>query len=217
MAKAPVLVIGLGRFGTALAETLSDLGHEVLGVDLDPELVQRAVDRLTHVVQADATNLEAMRQLGASEFKHAVVAIGDQIEASTLATAVLIDLEVPDIWAKAISTAHGRILQRVGAHHVVLPEHQMGERVAHLVSGRMLDYIQLDEGFALVETKPPAQLVGRTLGEAQVRTRFGITVVCIKPEGQAFTYATADTKVGPEDILVVAGEAHHAKVFAERR
>jgi trk system potassium uptake protein len=217
LAEVPVLVIGLGRFGTALAETLSDLGHEVLGVDLDPELVQRAVDRLTHVVQADATNLEAMRQLGASDFKHAVVAIGDQIEASILSTAALVDLGVPDVWAKAITAAHGKILQRVGAHHVVLPEHHMGERVAHLVGGRMLDYVQLDEGFALVETKPPTQLVGRTLGEAQVRTRFGITVVCIKPEGQAFTYATADTKVGAEDILVVAGEAHHAKVFAELR
>jgi trk system potassium uptake protein TrkA len=215
LAEVPVLVIGLGRFGTALAETLSDHGHEVLGVDLDPELVQRAVDRLTHVVQADATNLEAMRQLGASDFKHAVVAIGDQIEASILSTAVLVDLGVPDIWAKAITAAHGKILQRVGAHHVVLPEHHMGERVAHLVSGRMLDYIQLDEGFTLVETKPPTQLVGSTLGEAQVRTRFGITVVCIKPEGRAFTYATADTKVGPEDILVVAGETRHAEAFAE--
>jgi trk system potassium uptake protein len=121
LAEVPVLVIGLGRFGTALAETLSVHGHEVLGVDLDPELVQRAVDRLTHVVQADATNLAAMRQLGASDFQHAVVAIGDQIEASILSTAVLVDLGVPDIWAKAITAAHGKILQRVGAHHVVLP------------------------------------------------------------------------------------------------
>jgi trk system potassium uptake protein TrkA len=215
LADTPVLVIGLGRFGTAPAETLSDLEHEVLGIDQDPQLVQRAVDRLTHLIEADATNLETMRQLGASDFKHAVVAIGDNIEASILATAVLVDLGVPDIWAKAITAAHGKILQRVGAHHVVLPEHDMGRRVARLVSGRMLDYIQLDEGFALVETKPPTQLVGKTLGEAQVRTRYGITVVCIKPEGQAFTYATADTKVGPQDILVVAGETRHAEAFAE--
>ena len=136
------------------------------------------------------------------------------IEASILATAVLVDLGVPDIWAKAITAAHGEILQRVGAHHVVFPEHGMGRRMAHLVSGRMLDYVQLDDGFELVETKPPTELVGRTLGEAQVRTRFGVTVVCIKPEGQAFTYATADTKVGPEDMLVVAGETSHAKAFA---
>lgn len=116
MADIPVLVIGLGRFGTALAETLSDLEHEVFGIDLDPKLVQRSVDRLTHLIEADATNLETMRRLGASDCKHAVVAIGADIEASILATDVLVDLGVPDIWAKAISAAHGKILQRVGAH-----------------------------------------------------------------------------------------------------
>jgi trk system potassium uptake protein TrkA len=212
-----VLVIGLGRFGTALAETLMDLGHEVLGVDSDPDNVQQNADRLTHVVEADATDEEVMRELGAGEFGRAVVGIGTDLEASILTTSVLAGLEVPDIWAKAITVPHGRILERVGAHHVVFPEHDMGRRVAHLVTGRMIEFVQLDEGFALVELRPPRQLVGRSLGDAQVRSRHGVTVVCIKPEGGSFTYATPETVPGPGDILVVAGETDRVEGFAELR
>jgi trk system potassium uptake protein TrkA len=209
-----VLVVGLGRFGSALAETLMTLGHQVLGVDADPRNVQQIADRLTHVVEADATDEEAMRQLGAGEFGRAVVGIGTDLEASILTTAVLAGLGVPDIWAKAVTVPHGRILERVGAHHVVFPEHDMGRRVAHLVTGRMIEFVQLDEGFALVELRPPEQIVGRTLGDSQVRKRYGITVVCIKPEGGSFTYATPDTIPGPNDILVVAGETDRAEAFA---
>jgi trk system potassium uptake protein len=210
-----VLVVGLGRFGTALAETLIDLGHEVLGVDSDPVNVQRNAEVLTHVVEADATDEEAMRQLGAGEFGRAVVGIGTDLEASILSTSVLAGLEVPDIWAKAITVPHGRILERVGAHHVVFPEHDMGRRVAHLVTGRMIEFVQLDEGFSLVEVKPPRQIVGRSLADSQVRSRFGVTVVCIKPKGGSFTYATPDTVPGPNDILVVAGETDRTKRFAD--
>jgi trk system potassium uptake protein TrkA len=210
-----VLVVGLGRFGSALAETLMAQGHQVLGVDADPRIVQDLTDRLTHVVEADSTDREAMQQLGAGEFGRAVVGIGTDLEASILTTSVLVDLQVPDIWAKAITVPHGRILERVGAHHVVFPEHDMGRRVAHLVTGRMIEFVQLDEGFALVELKPPKQIVGRALGDAQVRKRYGITVVCIKPEGGSFTYATPDTVPGPNDILVVAGATDRVEGFAE--
>jgi trk system potassium uptake protein TrkA len=210
-----VLVVGLGRFGSALAETLVDLGHEVLGVDSDAENVQRNADLLTHVVEADGTDEEVMRQLGAGEFGRAVVGIGTDLEASVLTTSVLVDLGVPDIWAKAVTVPHGRILQRVGAHHVVFPEHDMGRRVAHLVTGRMIEFVQLDEGFALVELRPPAQIVGRSLADAQVRSRHKVTVVCIKPKGGSFTYATPETVPGPDDILVVAGETDRVEGFAK--
>jgi trk system potassium uptake protein TrkA len=210
-----VLVVGLGRFGSALAEALVNLGHEVLGVDSDADNVQHNADLLTHVVEADATDEEVMRQLGAGEFGRAVVGIGNDLEASILTTSVLVDLGVPDIWAKAVTVPHGRILQRVGAHHVVFPEHDMGRRVAHLVTGRMIEFVQLDEGFALVELKPPAQIAGRSLADAQVRSRYGITVVCIKPKGGSFTYATPDTVPGPDDILVVAGETDRVEGFAK--
>jgi trk system potassium uptake protein TrkA len=144
-----------------------------------------------------------------------VVGIGTDLEASILATAVLAGLGVPDIWAKAVTVAHGRILERVGAHHVVHPEHDMGRRVAHLVTGRMIEFVQLDEGFALVELKPPKELVGRSLADSKVRSRHGITVVCIKPAGGSFTYATPDTVPGPDDVLVVAGETGKVEGFAD--
>lgn len=208
------LVIGLGRFGGALAGTLAELGYEVLGVDADERLVQHFADVLTHVVQCDATDLDAMRQIGAAEFDSAVVAIGD-IEASVLSTSVLLDLGVRRIVAKAVTAAHGKILGRVGAHRVVFPERDMGVRVAHTLSGRTIDYIQLDPGFALVEVEAPRAIVGKTLAEAEVRRRYGITVVCFKPQGGTFTYATPDTVVKDGDVLVVAGETARAERFSE--
>ena len=209
-----ILVIGLGRFGGAVAETLVGLGYEVLAVDSDPGLVQTYSTKLTHVVEADSTNEAALEQLGAREFDKAVVAIGTDIEASILTTSSLSDLGVDDIWAKAVTEAHGRILARVGADHVVFPENDMGERLAHVVSGKMIDYIELDDHFALVETCAPNEIVGRTLGESEVRRKYGITVVCIKTEGHPFTYATADTMIRENDVLVVAGETKQAEAFA---
>lgn len=214
--RGEILVVGLGRFGRALADTLIALGHEVLGVDRDARVVQRASAMLTHVVEADTTDADVLRQIGAADFSHAVVAIGTALEASILTTAALADLNIPDIWAKALTDDHARILERVGAHHVVFPEHEMGARVAHLVTGRMLDFIELDENFALVETRAPEEMVGRTLGEMGVRGRYGVTVVCIKHRGGSFTYATADTVVEKGDLLLVAGATAQAERFAER-
>lgn len=213
--RKDILVVGLGRFGRALAETLVSLGHEVLGVDRDHRAVQEAASALTHVVEADSTDSESLRQLGAADFGHAIVAIGSDLEASILTTAALSDLGIPDIWSKAVTDSHGQILERVGAHHVVFPEHEMGERVAHLVTGRMLDFIELDENFALAETRAPEEMIGRTLGEVGVRRRYGVTVVCIKHRGGNFTYATADTAVEKGDILLVAGETAQAERFSE--
>lgn len=209
------LVIGLGRFGGGLAETLVELGHDVLGVDTDPKLVQSFSGRLTHVVEADSTDTEALRQLGADEFATAVVAIGTEVEASILTTAALVDLNVPRIVAKAISKPHGMILERVGAQRVVFPERDMGVRVGHSLAGRMIDYFQLDPGFALVETIAPQEIIGKSLADAEVRRKYGITVVSIKPRGGSFTYATPDTVVNEGDILVVAGETRRAEAFGE--
>jgi trk system potassium uptake protein TrkA len=209
------LVIGLGRFGGALATTLVELGHEVLGVDADAKLVQDYADELTHVVQVDSTDPEAMVQIGCGEFETAVVAIGTNVEASILTTSVLVDLGVRRIVAKAITAAHGRILERVGAHRVVFPERDMGVRVGHTLTGRTIDYIQLDPGFALVESTAPIEIVGKTLAQAEVRRRYGITVVCVKPAGGSFTYATPETVVREGDVLVVAGETPRVEAFAE--
>jgi len=210
----PVLVVGLGRFGGALAESLVGLGHEVLAVDNDTERVQQWAGRLTSVVQADSTSEEAMRQLGATEFTRAVVAIGADVEGSILTVGVLVDLGVPTIWAKALTKAHGRILERVGATRVVYPEHDMGERVAHMVTGRMIDYIEFDDEFALVETAPPRHVIGKTIGEAGIRRDHGVTVVCIKRPQESFTYATKDSLITKDSLLIVAGKTELAERFA---
>jgi trk system potassium uptake protein TrkA len=215
MARGEFLVCGLGRFGGALARELVSLGHEVLGVDADAKSVQDLATDLTHVVQADTTDPQAMRELGAPEFRTAIVAIGSDMEASILTTSVLVDFQIPKIVAKAITRAHGKILDRVGATRVVFPERDMGVRVAHTVTGRTIDYVQLDPGFALVETAAPEAIVGKTLADAEVRRRYGITVVCVKPKDGTFTYATPDTVVHEGDILVVAGETKHAEGFAD--
>jgi trk system potassium uptake protein len=211
-----IVVLGLGRFGGAIAETLTKLGREVLAVDQDNAIVQSYAGTLTHVVQADTTSEEALRQIGADQFDCAVVAIGTNIEASILTTSVLTDLGVTNIWAKAITRPHSRILSRVGATRVVLPEHEMGERVAHLVAGRALNYIEFEDGFALVETAAPQEYVGKSLAEAGIRAEHGVTVVSIKRHGEDFSYATPETVIGADDLLIVAGKTELAERFAAR-
>ena len=209
-----VAVIGLGRFGGAVAESLVRLGHEVLAIDERAEIVQQWSDRLTHVVQADATDAAVLSQLGIGEFDRVVVAIGTDIEASVLTVLAVEEAGVGEIWAKAITAKHGRILHRVGAHHVVYPEAAMGERVAHLVTGRMIDFIEFDDGFAIVKTRPPAEAVGRTLAEAQLRTKYGVTVVGVKRPGEDFTYARPDTSIAEGDLIIVSGPTMQVETFA---
>jgi trk system potassium uptake protein TrkA len=212
--EGAVLVVGLGRFGSALAEDLQRLGHEVLAVDMSTELVQEWSDRLTHVVQVDATSAAAMRQIGAHEFDLAVVAIGTGVEASLLSTGVLIDLGIREIWAKAITTAHGRILERIGAGHVVYPERDTGKRVAHLLSGRLMDYIEFDDGYAIVKMRAPQQAWDKTLQEAALRTKYGVTIVGVKRPGHDFTHALPGTNVHEGDLLIVSGPADRIEEFA---
>ncbi len=211
---APVLVIGLGRFGAATAGELDRLGREVLAIDEDERLVQKWSERVTHTVQADAKNVEALRQIGASEFQIAVVAVGSSIEASVLITANLVDLKVPQIWAKAISRSHGKILERIGANHVIYPEAEAGERVAHLVSGRMLDFIEFDDDFALVKMYPPKPIRGLNLTESGVRSKYHVTVVGVKSPGKPFTYATESTVVSNHDLIIVSGKSSDIETFA---
>jgi len=209
-----IIVIGLGRFGGAVAESLVRLGHDVLGVDENAELVQSWSDRLTHVVQADTTDVETMRRLGAQDFGCAVVGIGTDLQASVLTVLGLSELGVRDIWAKALGPRHGRILERTGAHHVIYPEAEMGERVAHLVTGRMIDFIELDREFAIAKTRVPAEAVGKPLAESRPRSRYGVTVVGVKRPGATFTYAEAGTVIGRDDILIVSGPTKLVEAFA---
>jgi trk system potassium uptake protein TrkA len=212
--RGEIVVIGLGRFGSALASTLIEMGHEVLGLDSDEQRVQQHAGVLTHVAQADTTNERTLRQLGVADAVTAVVAIGADVESSVLTTGALVDLGVPNIWAKALTDSHGRILQRVGAHHVVFPEAEMGSRVARLVTGALIEYLALDDDFVLIEMVVPRRLAGKRLGETDLRSTYKVTVVCIKPEGQAFTYAESATLLGEHDLVVVAGHRGDIEQFA---
>ncbi|EON22894.1 MULTISPECIES: potassium channel family protein [Nocardioides] len=208
-----VVVIGLGRFGTAVAQSLVNLGQEVLAVDENLALVERWAEELTHVVQADTTDDQALRQLGISDFDRAVVAIGTDIEASVLTVLALAEAGVPDIWAKAITRKHGAILERVGAHHVVYPEHSMGERVAHMLTGSMIDYIEFDDHFSIARAHAPKETWDKTLAESSPRTHHGVTIVGVKRLGEDFTYARPETSVARNDQLIVSGPTDKVERF----
>lgn len=212
----PVVVIGLGRFGEALALELVRRGTEVLAVDNRPDVVQRLSGQISAVVTADTSDLDAMREIGVQDFARAVVAIGNDQQASILTTANLAELEVDHIWAKALNRQHAKILERVGAHHVVLPEHDMGERVAHLVSGRLLDYIEVDTDWALVKTQPPKFLVGVPLGQSRLRAKHGVTVVSVKKQGESsFRHTDAQTVLSYGDQILAAGSIDAVDRFTE--
>ena len=212
-----VVVIGLGWFGSAVADALVRMGQEVLAIDEDQALVDHWADELTHVVRADSTDDEALRQLGVADHDRAVVAIGDDIEASVLTVVALAEAGVRDIWAKAITRKHGKILERVGAHHVVYPEHSMGERVAHLLTGRMMDYIEFDDAFSVARTLAPSSTWDRTLAESAPRSRHGVTIVGVKRAGEDFIHARPETTVHRDDHLIVSGPTADVERFCNLR
>jgi trk system potassium uptake protein len=209
-----VVVIGMGRFGKSVATSLAQLGHEVLGIDENAELVQEMSGTLTHMVQANSTSVETLRQLNVGNFTHAVVAIGSDLEASILSVLALSELGVPDIWAKAINERHGRILQRTGAHHVIQPEKLMGERVAHLVTSKLMEYITFDDDFAIAQAHAPQDSIDKTLQESALRQRYNVTVVGIKRPGEDFTYGQPETMVRHGDVMIIAGKIHDVEAFA---
>ncbi|WP_298890398.1 TrkA family potassium uptake protein [uncultured Serinicoccus sp.] len=208
-----VLVVGLGRFGTAVCESLVRQGVEVLAIDTDERRVQKYADELTHTVVADATDGEAMRQLDVGSVRRAVVAIGSDIEASVLSVITLHEAGVERIYAKAITRKHGKILTSIGAHHVIYPEYVMGQRVAHMVTDGVADYLEFDDEFAIARCTAPAETWSRTLADSGVRTRHTITVVGLKRPGQEFTYAVPETLVEEGDELVVSGRIADVERF----
>ncbi len=209
-----VVVIGLGRFGGSVAQSLMHLGHDVMGIDRDAEPIQALADLLTHAVQADSTNTMVMRQLGVADFAHAIVGIGTDLAASLMTVMVLAELGIKDIWVKAFTAEHGQIAQRIGAHHVVYPEADMGKRVAYLITSRMMDYIEFDDGFALAKIHAPASTHNRALTDSGVREKFGVTVVGVKRANEDFQHATPATRVMPGDLLIVSGPTRKVERFA---
>jgi trk system potassium uptake protein TrkA len=209
-----VVVLGLGRFGGAVANSLMQLGHDVMGIDTDGELVQQWADRLTHAVQADATNVSVLRQLGVADFSHGIIGIGSNLAASLMGVMSLTELGIKDIWVKAMTPEHGRIAERIGAHHVVYPEADMGERVAHLISAKLMDYIEFEDGFAIAKIQAPRMCHQQSLAASGVRERFGVTVVGLKRAHEDFQHATPQSIVLPGDLLIVSGPTKKVEKFA---
>jgi trk system potassium uptake protein TrkA len=210
------LICGLGRFGASTALTLTRMGRTVLAIDRNPKRVQQWAGRLTRVVEADTTNTETLEELGCADFPAAIVGIGNSIESSVLTAAALVDVGITQIWAKALTIPHGKILERIGVEHVIYPEADAGRRVAHLVGGRLMDYIEFDDGFAIVKMRPPQETQGFTLAESHVRKKYGVTIVGVKSPYQDFTYAQPDTRVSSHDILIVSGRTELVERFAAR-
>lgn len=211
-----VAVVGLGRFGSSLAVELMAGGTEVLGIDVDEELVQSLNGVLTQVVRTDSTKREALEQLAIGEFDRVVVAIGGDISASILTCSVLMSMRIPVIWAKAVDDQHGLILEQLGVHHVVYPEKDMGRRVAHLVRGAALDFIEIAPGYAMVKAPAPSTVQGVPLGETGLRKTHGVTIAAYQHEG---TWNNADnaTVLGPDDTILVVGRTQDAEGFAQLR
>ncbi len=202
------VIIGLGRLGSAMLETLLSLGHDVLGIDLDEDLVQDLSGDYpqAHLVAADATEEPVLRDLNVGHFDGGAVVIGENMEAGILATANLKELGVPFVIARAMSKLHARVLERIGADRIIEPEKDMGAQVARtMASPAVIDYVDLGGDEALIEAEVPAEWVGKSLSELHLARKSGLTVLAVKPKGEAGTIPDADTVFGKGDVVVVGG------------
>ena len=208
MSNKQFVIIGLGRFGSSIAKTLYSLGNDVLAIDKDEDIVQEIADSVTHAVQLDATDENALRSLGIRNFDVAVVTIGDNIQSSIMATLLVKELGVKYIIAKGHSDLHAKVLYKIGADRVVLPEKDMGIRVAHnLVSANILDYIELSDDYSVMEIQVLHEWAGKTLNELKLRSKYGINVMAIKRGDEVNLSPAADDIIEENDIIVAIGSA----------
>ena len=186
--QSGTLVIGLGRFGSAVAVTQDQLGYEILAVEKNPSRVQAFAGRFP-LVEADATSKDALEQLGAREFRSAVVGVGSSLEAAVLITANLVDMGISSIWVKATSSQHGRIV----------------------------DYIEMEkDGFSIMKLRPPTEVHGFSLEELDLRGRYGVNVLAIRHPKQRFEYANSSTRINSDDEIIVSGDSRLLEYFANR-
>lgn len=207
MTKKQYAIIGMGRFGSSVANSLNKLGFEVLAIDSSEQRIQEVAGMVTHAVSADCTDEEALKALGIRNFDVVVVAIGQDIQASILTTLILKDLGVPMIVAKAQNELHGKVLSKIGADKVVFPERDMGMRVAHnLISPNILDYIELSDDYSIVELRASHNLIGQSLAELDIRKKHGCNVMAIKNDGKFNISPGPHDPITEGDILIIVGQ-----------
>ena len=200
-------VIGLGRFGPALARQLCKLGAEVLALDVKGDYVQQIANDVTHAVVGDAQDKEVLRALGVRNLDCAVIAIGDNLAASVLITMNLKELGVPYIVCKAHDETHRKVLEKLGVDRVVIPEQEYAQRLARtLNSHNVLDYIELSEDFGILDVPAPKSWIGKSLRELNVRAKLGVTIIAVENGGKTNVSPTADYAVGEGDTLVMLGD-----------
>jgi trk system potassium uptake protein TrkA len=204
--KPEFAVIGLGRFGSAVALNLIERGYTVLGIDRSTAIVQELADRITQIVALDSTNEEALRAVDITSFDTVVVAIGTNFEANLMTTVTLKSLGVTRVVCKAVSERQQQILSRVGADHVVLPEHEAGARLAwRLAEPQVLDHLDLGAGISVAEIRVPERLVGQSLMVSGLRKRHGINVLAIRRDGKLIITPPADMVFARNDMLLIIG------------
>ncbi len=205
--KKQFAVVGMGRFGSSVARTLHELGFEVLAIDSSEERIQEVSGMVTHALQADSTEEEALRAIGIRNFDVVVVAIGQDIQSSILTTLILKELGVSTLVVKAQNELHGKVLAKIGADKVVYPERDMGHRVAHhLVSPNILDHIELSDEYSLLELKAPRSMIGGTLRQLDIRAKHRCNVIAIKHDGQMNISPYGEDTIRENDILVIVGK-----------
>lgn len=206
MAGEQVVVIGLGRFGSAVARELERLGHEVLAIDRSEQMVNDIASDVTHALQLDAADEDALRGAGAGEFNTAIVAISSDAEPSIFATMVLKRLGVRNVIAKAGSTLHGEILARVGADRVVFPERETGLRLAHSFNvPNVIDYLDVAPSFGIEKIRPPKAFIGKSIGELNLKDRLSLTPIALRRGKQVFVNPTREERVAEGDELILIG------------
>lgn len=205
--RRQVAVIGLGRFGTAVATTLYEIGHDVLAMDVNRRVIQELTGHVTHAVQANAADPGVLEEAGVAGFDAGIVGVSSHIEQSILITLNLKRLGVRRVIAKAQTDQHGEILEKIGADHVVYPEREMGVRLAHsFAAPAVVDYMPLGPEYGIGKVRPPASFVGRTLADLRLRERYGVTLLAIERGLRVQFNPRTDDTIQPHDFLVVAGE-----------
>jgi len=206
MKSKQFIVIGLGKFGQSVAKTLFDMGYDVLAVDDDESIVQEIADSVTHAVAMDATDEYALRTLGIRNFDIAVVSIGTNIQSSIMVTLNLKEAGIKKVVAKATNDMHAKLLTKIGADRVILPEMDMGIRVAHnLVSANILDFIELSPDYSIVEVTAPSQWMGKDIKTLDVRAKYGINIMAIKSDDDINISPRATDEIREGDVLVIIG------------
>lgn len=214
--KKQFAIIGLGRFGSSVAESLHLLGYEVLAVDKNPENVQHIAQYVTHVVEADTTDESTLIEIGIRNFDVVVIAIGEDIQASIMTTLLLKELGVKKVVAKAQNNLHGKVLEKIGADKVVYPERDMGTRLVHnLISPSILEYVELSKNHSIVEINANRFFADKTLNELDFRQRFGSSVMAIKSNEELYIAPPANYVIHENDLLFVIGHNDDLKKLQE--